>query len=171
MKRYVEPLYLKSGIGFRKIPLGKELCDAEHLLETMEMVQRAREELLVDAMVPTRCQVVVLAIPGFFLIKSANQEEVDCMQEVLSQSLILCRLGNFWDDRLRETLVENLLPVGLVVAEEHIAELGKACDVVQVQFSDARMNLEIVLSRVNLIPSRPSSMWISALCGLLLCNL
>jgi hypothetical protein len=31
-------------------------------------------------------------------------------------------------------LVEHLLPVGLVVAKEHIAKLGKACDVVQVQF-------------------------------------
>ncbi len=31
-------------------------------------------------------------------------------------------------------LVEHLLPVGLVVAKEHIAELSKACDVVQVQF-------------------------------------
>jgi hypothetical protein len=31
-------------------------------------------------------------------------------------------------------LVEHLLPVGLVAAKEHIAELGKACDVVQVQF-------------------------------------
>ncbi len=68
MKRHVEPLYLKSGIGGRKIPLGKELCDAEHLLETMEMVQRAREELLVDAMVPTRCQLVLLAISGLFLV-------------------------------------------------------------------------------------------------------
>ncbi len=31
-------------------------------------------------------------------------------------------------------LLEHLLPVGLVAAEEHIAELGKACDIVQVQF-------------------------------------
>ncbi len=68
MKRYVEPLYLKRGIGWRKIPLGKELCDVEHLLKMMEMVQRACEELLVDTMVPTRRQVVVLAIPGFFLV-------------------------------------------------------------------------------------------------------
>jgi hypothetical protein len=51
-----------------KIPLGKELCDAEHLLKMMEMVQRACEELLVDAMVPTRRQVVVLlSIPVFFV--------------------------------------------------------------------------------------------------------
>jgi hypothetical protein len=68
MERHVEPLYLKSSIGWRKIPLGKELHDAEHLLKKMEVVQRACEELPVDAMVPTRCQVVVLAIPGFFLI-------------------------------------------------------------------------------------------------------
>ncbi len=68
MKRHVEPLYLKSGVGFSKILLGKELCDVEHLLEMMEMVQKACEELLVDAMVPTRCQVVVLAIPGLFLV-------------------------------------------------------------------------------------------------------
>ncbi len=40
----------------------------EHLLETMEVVQRAREELLMDAMVPTRHQVVVLVAPGFFLL-------------------------------------------------------------------------------------------------------
>ncbi len=40
----------------------------EHLLKTMEVVQRAHEELLVDAMVPTRRQVVVLAVPGFFLV-------------------------------------------------------------------------------------------------------
>ncbi len=30
-------------------------------------------------------------------------------------------------------LVEHLLPVGLVLAEEHIVKLGKACDVIQVQ--------------------------------------
>ncbi len=134
MKRYVEPLYLKSGVVCRKIPLGKELCDAEHLLKMMDVVQRACEELLVDAMVPTRRQVVVLLIPGYILVLSANQEEVDCMREVFSQGTILCQLGNFWVNGLREMLVEHLLPVGLVAAEEHIAELGKDCDVVQVQF-------------------------------------
>jgi hypothetical protein len=67
-KKHVEPLYLKSGVGWRKNPLGKELRDVEHLLKTMEMVQRACEELLVNAMVPTRRQVIVLAIPGFFLV-------------------------------------------------------------------------------------------------------
>ncbi len=30
--------------------------------------------------------------------------------------------------------MEHLLPVGLVADEEHIAKLGKACDVIQVQF-------------------------------------
>jgi hypothetical protein len=35
----------------------------------MEMVERVCEELLMDAMVPTRRQVVILAIPGFFLFK------------------------------------------------------------------------------------------------------
>jgi hypothetical protein len=30
--------------------------------------------------------------------------------------------------------VKHLLPVGLVAAEEHIAKLGKACDIIQVQF-------------------------------------
>ncbi len=89
-----------------------------------------------------------------------NQEEVDCTQEVLSQGTILCRLGDFWVDRLWEMLVEHLLKVGLVAAKEHITELGKACDVVQVQFfrCDAQMNSEIILLRVNLIPSRPSSL-------------
>ncbi len=106
----------------------------EHLLKMMEMVQRSREELLVDAMVPTRRQVVVLAIPGFLLVQSADQEQIDCMQEVLSQGVILRRLDDFWVDRLQEVLVEHLLPVGLVVAKEHIANLSKACDIVQVQF-------------------------------------
>ncbi len=69
VKRHVEPLYLKSGFGWRKIPLEKELCDAEHLLKMMEMIQKAHEELLVDAMVPTRRQVVVLVIPVFFLFR------------------------------------------------------------------------------------------------------
>jgi hypothetical protein len=100
----------------------------------MEVVQRAREELLVYAMVPTRRQVVVLAVPRFFLVQNANQEVVDRMQEVLNQGMILCRLNNFCVDRLREMHVEHLLPVGLVAAEEHIAELSKACDIVQVQF-------------------------------------
>ncbi len=44
------------------------------------------------------------------------------------------QLGNFWVDRLRKVLVEHLLPVGLVAAEENIAKLGKACDIIQVQF-------------------------------------
>ncbi len=48
--------------------------------------------------------------------------------------MILCRLDDFCVDRLREMYVEHLLPVGLVAAKEHIAELSKACDVMQVQF-------------------------------------
>ncbi len=56
------------------------------------------------------------------------------MQEVLSQGAILRRLVDFWDNRLWEVLMEHLLPVGLVVAKEHIAKLNKACDVIQVQF-------------------------------------
>jgi hypothetical protein len=72
------------------MPLVKKLCDAEPLLETMEMVLRACEELLVNAMVPTRHHVVViLAIPGFFLVQSADQKQINCMQEVLSQGAIL----------------------------------------------------------------------------------
>jgi hypothetical protein len=90
--------------------------------------------LLVDDMVPTRRQVVVLAVPGFFLVQSANQEEVDRTQEVLSQGTILCRLEDFCVDRLQEMHVEHLLPVSMVAAEEHIAKLSKACDIVQVQF-------------------------------------
>ncbi len=134
MERHIKPLNLKSSVGWRNISLGLELCDAEYLFKTMEMVQRICEELLVDAMDPTRRQVVILAIPGFFLVQSADQEQIDCTQEVLSQGTILCRLNNFWVDKLRKLLVEHLLPVGLVVAEEHIAELGKPCDVIQVQF-------------------------------------
>jgi hypothetical protein len=49
----------------------------EHLLKMMEMVQRACEELLVDAVVPTRCQVVLLVIPGFFLDQSADQKQIN----------------------------------------------------------------------------------------------
>ncbi len=48
--------------------------------------------------------------------------------------MIFCQLGNFWVDRLREMLMEHLLPVSLVAAKVHIAKLGKAYDVVQVQF-------------------------------------
>jgi hypothetical protein len=48
--------------------------------------------------------------------------------------MIMGRPDNFCFDRLREMLVEHLLPVGLVAAEEHIAELGKARDIIQVQF-------------------------------------
>ncbi len=100
----------------------------------MEMVQRAYEELLLDTMVPTRHQVVILVIPGFFLVQSADQTQIDCTQEVLSQGAILRRLGNFWVGRLWKVLVEHLLSVGLVAMEEHIVELGKACDIIQVQF-------------------------------------
>ncbi len=48
--------------------------------------------------------------------------------------MILHWLDDVWVDRLQEVLVEHLLPVSLVAAEEHIAKLGKACDIVQVQF-------------------------------------
>ncbi len=105
----------------------------KHLLKMVEMVQRSREELLVDAMVPTRRQVVILAIHGFFLVQRANQEHINHMQEVLTQGTILRWLNNFWVNRLREVLVEHLLTVSLVAAEEHIAKLGKACDIIQVQ--------------------------------------
>ncbi len=97
------------------------------------MVQRAYEELLVDAMVPTRCQ-VILAIPGFFLLQSADQKQINCTREVLSQGGILRRLDDFWVDGLQKLIVEHSLPVGLVAAEEYIAELGKAYHVIQVQF-------------------------------------
>jgi hypothetical protein len=100
----------------------------------MEMVQRACEELLVDAMVPTRRQVVILVIPGFFLIQSADQKQIDCTREFPSQGVILHQLKDFWINRLRKVLMEHLLPVGLVTSEEHIAKLGKACDIIQVQF-------------------------------------
>ncbi len=107
----------------------------EHLLKTMEMVQRACEELFVDAVVPTRRHVVILAIAGFFLVQSADKKQIYCTQEVLSQGVILRRLDNFWVDGLQKVLVEHLLPAGLVAAEEHIAKLRKACDITQVQFS------------------------------------
>ncbi len=106
----------------------------EHLLEMMEIVQRGHEELLVNAMVPTRCQVVILDITGFFLVQSADQKQIDCTQEVLSQGTILRQLDNFWVERLWKVLVEHLLQVGLVAAEEHIAKLSEACDVIQNQF-------------------------------------
>ncbi len=66
--------------------------------------------------------------------------------------MILCKLGNFWVNRLREMLVEHLLPVGLVAAKEHIAKLGKACDVVQVQFFRHTDELEdhLVEGKLNL---------------------
>jgi hypothetical protein len=116
-------------------PLVKKLCDVEHLLETMEMVQRACEELLVDTMVPTRYHVVViLAIPGFFLVQSADQKQINCMQEVLSQGAFLRWLNDFWIDGLRKVLVDHLFLIGLVAAKEYIAELSKACHIVQVQF-------------------------------------
>ncbi len=56
------------------ISRGQKLCDAEHLLKAIGMVQRAFEELLVDAMVPTRRHVIVMAIPCFFLIQRADQK-------------------------------------------------------------------------------------------------
>ncbi len=98
------------------------------------MVQRACEELLVDAMVPTRHHVVILAIPGFFLVQSADQKQIGRTQKVLSQGTIMRRLDDFWVNRLWKVLVEHLLPVSLVAAKEYIAELGKACHIIQVQF-------------------------------------
>ncbi len=116
-------------------PPCEEALYAEHLLEMMEIVQRACEELLVDAMVPTRRHVVViLAIPVFFLVQSADQKQINCMQEVLSQGTILRWLNDFWIDGLRKVLVDHLLLIGLVAAKEYIAELSKACHIVQVQY-------------------------------------
>jgi hypothetical protein len=76
------------------------------------------------------------------------------MQEVLSQGTILCRLGNFYVDRLQKIHVEHLLPVGLVAAEEHIAELGKAFDVVQVQFFQCADELGDHLAEGKLDPKQ-----------------
>jgi hypothetical protein len=84
----------------------------------MEMVQRACEELLVDAMVPTRRQLVILAFPVFFLVQSADKKQIVRTREVFSQGAILRRLAVFWVNRLRKVLVEHLLPVGLVGAKE-----------------------------------------------------
>ncbi len=75
------------------------------------------------------------------------------MQEVLSQGVILRWLDNFWVNGHQKVLVEHLLPVGLVAANEYIAELGKAGHIIHVQLYDAQMNSRIVLLRVNLIPS------------------
>jgi hypothetical protein len=78
MERHVEPLYLKSGIGWRKTPLRNEICDAKHLLETMEVVQRACEELLVDTMVPTRRQVAIQSLVFFLFRVHIKKRSITC---------------------------------------------------------------------------------------------
>jgi hypothetical protein len=75
------------------------------------------------------------------------------MQEVLSQGTILRQRDYFRADGLCKVLVEHLFSVSLVLTGEYIAKHGKAGNMIQVQFFDARMNSEIILSRVNLILS------------------
>ncbi len=67
MERHIKPLHLQCSIGLRDVSLREKLRDLKHLFKTMEMVQRACEELFMDAMVSARHQVDVLAIPVFFL--------------------------------------------------------------------------------------------------------
>jgi hypothetical protein len=76
----------------------------------MEMVQRAHEEPLEDAIVPTRRHVIELAIPVFFLVQCVDQKWINCMQETLSQGTILRRWDYFWANGLRKVLVEHLSP-------------------------------------------------------------
>ncbi len=106
----------------------------EHLLEAMEMVQSACEELLVDDIVPTRHHVIVLVIPGFLLVQSEDQKKINCMQEVLNQGTILHQRDYFRTNRLQKVLMEHLFPVGLVMTKEYISKLGKADNIIQVPF-------------------------------------
>ncbi len=74
MKGHVEPLHLQCSVGLRDISLGEKLLGTKHLFKTMEMVQRACEEIFMDAMVSARRQVDVLAIPVFFCLECKSKK-------------------------------------------------------------------------------------------------
>ena len=94
--------------------------------------------------------------------------------KVLCRGAIVLRRNHRRVDGFWKVLVEHLLPVGLVPAQEYILELLEGLSVVQIDLLRTADEFLIVLSRVNSMPNWPESLWISAICllrGELLCNL
>ena len=60
----------------RRLALGKELCDAEHLLKSARMVARCRQKILFDLAVPTRCQRDILDVSRRLTIQNSADKEL-----------------------------------------------------------------------------------------------
>jgi len=132
VKAHVKPLNLQSRVGGCEISRGKEFRDSQHLLESMKMVQGLHHEVLMDPMIPTGRHIDVLAIPWLLLVQRLLEEQGDCTRDVFSRGAIVCRQDPLQSGWLREVIAEDLLPVAQQATLEHVAELGKALDVVQV---------------------------------------
>jgi len=133
VKAHVKPLNLQSRVGGCKIFRGKEFRESQHLLESMKMVQGLHHKVLMDPMIPTPgCHIDVLAIPWLPLVQRLLEEQVDCTRDVFSQGAIMRRQDHLQSGWLREVIAEDLLPVTQQGTLEHVAELGKALDIVQV---------------------------------------
>jgi len=130
VKAHVKPLNLQSRVGGCEISHEKEFRNSQHLLESMKMAQGLRHEVLMDPMIPTGRHIDVLAIPWFLLIQRLLEEQVDCTREVFSQGVIVHRQDRLRSGWLREVITEDLLPVAQQATLEHVAELGKALDIV-----------------------------------------
>ena len=98
----------------------------------MEMVERTRQEILMDPVVPARRQVDILAIAWLLLLQRTDQEKVDRALEVLRHGAILLRTNPRRIDRFGEVCMAHLLPVGKIGSLEHITELGEALGIAQI---------------------------------------
>jgi hypothetical protein len=71
---HVEPFHLQRDIRIRQVAGRKLSGDAQHLLESMEMIHRRHHEFLVEHMISAGHQVDVLAILGRALVERFDHE-------------------------------------------------------------------------------------------------
>ena len=129
MKGRVEPLNFECVVGRGHVPHRKGFDQAKHLFEPAKMIDWLHHHHFLEDVVSTRLKIDVLPIPRLFLVQRQLKKEQDCLTKVFVQVAIL--IPRDWPrpiDRLREVLVERLLPSSPVLSLEHIFELRKGVD-------------------------------------------
>ena len=129
---HIEPFHLQRGIRHWNVA-GRELFgDAQHLLKAMEMIHWRHHEFLVEHMVSAGCQVDILAIPRRAFVERFDHKKINRSFEIDCQGAIVLRQNCRRIDGFWKVLVEHLLPVGLVPAQEYILELLEGLCIVQI---------------------------------------
>ena len=93
------------------------------------MIDWFRHQHFLEDVISSRLKIDILPISRLLLVQRPLKKERDCSTKVLVKVAIL--IARDWPrciDRLREVLVEHLLPSSPVLSLEHILELRKGVD-------------------------------------------